>query len=453
MGRWGVATKDKILNTLAAQGGPITLKRLSEILGEAQGNFFTQLDRMSKSDPPLVTKDEDKKWVITEDGRQSLQQSQDEDERPPDEVLRNSEEPSAVISEYQKFMQLGRQSGISNAPLLKAVCDHVWAGDFHDLKAVHAALIQANISPDLANRWVAFWGSYLKQTITPELEQMMAGAKVQKDGNVTEGKSLRDKLTHIINPDTGLPMYVGAGNGDYTYEDAKELASQFLASRARGNNAAGGTAHPSDSIDQAIRISELITKNENATPPQKKYLAKVNADGTATVEEYDQDKPLIVQTGPAAAVAPTGTAGLTGQVDQITALVNALISLGIVVKPGQNNNGAPPQKIIYLDKDGKPMEVNPGQPIIIYRDQPAPAAPNPMSSMPVTITGADGKPITVAYDQLHQFFAIEEWKDKRRREEDKHAGQMELVSTFKDLAKKGTAALQDLAASKGAAAK
>jgi hypothetical protein len=76
-----------------------------------------------------------------------------------------------------------------------------------------------------------------------------------------------------------------------------------------------------------------------------------------------------------------------------------------------------------------------------------------MASMPVTITGTDGKPVTVGYDQLQQFFAIEEWKDRRRREEDKHAGHMELVTTFKDLAKKGAAALQDMATSKGEEAK
>ncbi|MDD4967308.1 hypothetical protein [Halothiobacillus sp.] len=422
-----MATKEKVLSVLNAQGGAISLKQLSSIIGEPQGNFFTQLQRMQKANPPLVLQDDSKNWEITEVGRQSLQQAQDEDERPPDEVLRASDEPVAVISEYQKFMQLGRQSGISNQPLLKATCDHVWAGDFHDLEWVHAALIQANISPDLANRWVAFWGSYLKKAIPPELEEKMTGSRVGRDGQVTEGKTFRSKMTHIIDQTTGLPLWVGEGQGDYTYDDAKDLSRQFLASRSRSVVAANSGPQP-DSIDQALKIMEFVKAQKaeeggGATPPRS-YLIKMNPDGTSSVEEVDPGKPTVVQVG-AAATPAQGSAGLTSQVDQIMALVNALVSLGVVVKPGQNP-ALPPQKVIYLDKDGKPIEAPPGQPIVIYRDSPA-QTPAPAG---IALPGANGEPGPVLnIAQLDAYFKIEDWRDRRRREEEAHQSRQDLIKS------------------------
>jgi hypothetical protein len=274
----------------------------------------------------------------------------------------------------------------------------------------------------------------------------MSGAKTGKDGVVAEGKSLREKLTHIIDQETGLPLWVGPGQGDYTYEDAKDISRQFLASRSRG--AAAGVNRPADSIDQGIRIAELITaKSENAPPP-KNTVTTIAADGSHTTQEVDPSRPIIIEAKPTPPAGPTGVAGMASQMSELQQLITLLSGLGLVRLPGTPGEEKSQHKYIVIDKDGKQIESTGGQPIIIYRDQPS-AAPNPMSSMPVTITGADGKPVTVGYDQLQQFFAIEEWKDKRRREEDKHAGHMELVSTFKDLAKKGAAALQDVVSSKG----
>jgi hypothetical protein len=86
-----MATKEKVLNTLAAQSGPVTLKQLAQFLGEPQGNFYTQLSRYAKVDPPLVELNDEKKWLITEAGRQEMEKEEDEAERPPAEVLRKSE--------------------------------------------------------------------------------------------------------------------------------------------------------------------------------------------------------------------------------------------------------------------------------------------------------------------------------------------------------------------------
>ena len=44
-----MATKEKVLGTLAAQSGPVTLKQLAQFLGEPQGNFYTQLTRYAKT--------------------------------------------------------------------------------------------------------------------------------------------------------------------------------------------------------------------------------------------------------------------------------------------------------------------------------------------------------------------------------------------------------------------
>jgi hypothetical protein len=97
---------------------------------------------------------------------------------------------------------------------------------------------------------------------------------------------------------------------------------------------------------------------------------------------------------------------------------------------------------MMVDQEGKTIEVPAGQPIVIYKDRPGTI--NPAAGIPVTLKGGDGNPITVDYGQLETFFKIEEWKDKRRRDEDKHSGHMELTSTLKDLAKKATQALGDM---------
>ena len=64
-----MANKKKILEVLTTQTQPIALKRLEEILGEPVSNFMTQVERMEEESPPLVLRDENKRYTITEAGR------------------------------------------------------------------------------------------------------------------------------------------------------------------------------------------------------------------------------------------------------------------------------------------------------------------------------------------------------------------------------------------------
>jgi hypothetical protein len=443
-------TKEKILGTLGAQSGPVTLKHLSTVLGEPQGNFFTQLDRMRKADPPLVNKDEDSAWEITEDGRKWLDQNEEDNDRPPAETLRAAENPMAVMSEYDKFKQLGRQSGVTNKELLTATCQHVWAQEYHNLETVHAALIQAGIAPDIANRWTAFWGSFLKQTITPELEEKMSGSKVEKGGVITEGKSLRDKLTHIVDATTGLALWVGAGYGDYTYDDAQRASSQFLAAKARG--AASGTVQQGqgDAFDQALKIVELINakKEEGAVQPNKNYVVKTDAEGNVSMEEVDHDKPTIVQAA-APLAKPQGMTGVSSQATELVALVNALAELGLVKRPGPDNVIPQQQKsYIYVDAEGKAQEIQPGQPIIIRERAPSTAIVPSLSNSfgSVTIEQPDGtKQVVNNEQQLNLVIKLEDYKDRRRREEDSHQNRIAITNTFKDLLGKASKAAERMA--------
>ncbi|MDD5700632.1 MAG: hypothetical protein PHU23_01165 [Dehalococcoidales bacterium] len=430
-----MATKEKVLGVLAAQPSPTTIQQLAKVIGEAPGNFHTQLTRMAKTKPPLVIQDEDKKWSITEEGIKYLEAEEDDSETPPQEVLKEAEQPTTVISDYQKFMQLGRQSGIVNKELLKATCDHVWrGGDYTDLEWVHAALSQANIQPDVANRWTAYWSSHLKVSLTPKIREIMDSTRSDGRGGSIEGKPMDMRLTHVINPDNGLPLYVGEGAGDYTYKDALEISKQFLASRGRGASIGANSSNQtsSDPYEVAMKLVQMINdaKSEaGVPPPAKNYIVKIDADGNASVDERDPSKPMIVQTKPLGSVEkpPAGALGLTNQVNEITALVQALASLGIVKLPGSDSGNLQQVKYVYLDNDGKPIESQPGQPIVIYKERPI----SPSSNASLTLQGQDGKDVTFRLDQLDTLIRIEDWKNKTRREEESHQNHQDLIKDIR----------------------
>lgn len=445
-----MASKDKILNTLAQQSGPITLTNLGKILGEPPGNFYTQLARFAKGEDALVRKTEDQKsWEITDKGREYLEnlnnEQEAEDAKPPAEILRNSEDPTAVMTEYQKFYQLGLQAGVNNKPLLKATVDHVWAFDYHDLEAVHAALLQANIQPDIAQRWVAFWGSYIKKAITPTLEENMHSAKTGLDGIVTQGKGLRADLTHMLDTETDIPIYVGEGLGTMTYKDAIELAKIRAAGKAR---ASSQQVPQGDAVDTALRIVEIINakKEEGAVQPGKNYMVKVGADGQATLEEMDQGKPMIVQAGPTAPPLDP-MASLSSQAQGLKGLIELLSSLGLVRLPGQDNGGGgQPVKYVMVNPDGSRRELAPGEPIIIQA--PAPQVIKDVTPSNILLPGKDGQPgMTLDIRQLDAYFKIQDWQDKRRREEESHNNHQELIKTVKEMAPEAIKGFQDWASS------
>lgn len=63
-----MATKEEILGILAGESEPINRAVLGKRLGLPISSFQNQLDRMEKQG--LVTKNEQKEYTITEDGRQ-----------------------------------------------------------------------------------------------------------------------------------------------------------------------------------------------------------------------------------------------------------------------------------------------------------------------------------------------------------------------------------------------
>ncbi len=85
-----MAVKEKILEVLAAQTEPIKLKRLGELLGEPITNFQSQVNRMVFGvGPPLVLRNENKEYIITEEGRKAATAEPDKMHRVGNKVTIN----------------------------------------------------------------------------------------------------------------------------------------------------------------------------------------------------------------------------------------------------------------------------------------------------------------------------------------------------------------------------
>jgi hypothetical protein len=85
-------------------------------------------------------------------------------------------------------------------------------------------------------------------------------------------------------------------------------------------------------------------------------------------------------------------------------------------------------RVYYVDAEGNRREVAPGEPIIIK--QPAPAA-SQVNQGSFSFKGDNGEDIVMPVNQLETFFRLEDWKEKRKREQESHESHQDLIKEIK----------------------
>jgi len=400
----------EILNIVANEEKPLHRQRIAEKLGESSyRSFQTQLDRLARQG--LLEATPDHEYSITESGKMKISEES--------EITPEISEEKLGTTEYQQFIRLGKMTGVSPPELIKQTADHVWSGgDYKDLEWVARAFQEMGIRQDLRGRWWHSWRSYLHQPIPTEVPAAISEVE-NKEKAKKEGK---EKRSYILDADD-KPVYVGEGLGDLDYDNALELAKI----RAGRRQVATGQPQSAGSLaDEVSKIFGAFKEMVGEKTEGKSYIVRPSDEGYQ-IEEAEPGRPMIIS------------------------------------QPQDNHK---PQPIYFVDQDGEVQEAPPGQPIVIK--QAAPQSPNGIQYLidkqtgqvqqvqpgqpiviqtqpqqqypytPIQMSDKDGNPMVF---DLSTYIRLEEFKDKRRRDEESHAPKQEIARSFNDLISKATSAL------------
>lgn len=417
-------TQEQIFNVLAGEPEPLHRNKLAERLGESSyRGFQIMLDRAVKGGLLDVTPDHE--YSLTEAGKDKV--------AVKSIVTGEISEENLGTTEFQRFISLGKMTGVSPPELIKQTADHVWnGGDYNDLEWIARAFQEMGIRQDLRNRWWHSWRTFLHQPVPGQLPTAIIEGEI-KD---TKGETKKDKRgrkegrSFILDPDD-KPVFVGEGLGDMYYDDALELAEV----RSGRSKTAAATQTPGDMADQFVKMFGAFKEFMGEKAQGKSYIVRPGEEGLQ-VEEVDPGKPMIL-TGPQGdnKQKPTYFVNSDGEVQEVQPGQPIIIKQAA---PAQANTG--PQYLI--DKStGQVTTVQPGQPIVIQAASPQQTFPY----SPIQMKDKDGNPMVL---DLSTFIRLEEHRDKQRREEESHEVKMEIGKTFKDMLGKASTALGHIAEEK-----
>lgn len=415
-----MATKEDILEVLATQTGPVSPSEIGKELGLDVSVFNNQLKRMANEDPPLVRKDEDGRYIITDDGTKRI---------------RPATEESEGMTEFQKFRDIGNRIGVKKE-IVDLTAEHIWrAGNYRDIKWVYEGLTQQDIRKDLRDRWWHTWRGYLQQPIPTELEVMLGIVKPEG----TEGEKGKESATHKVHKrdyiigSSETPIYVGEGLGDLDYDDAMAITKLRLAGQAK-TMALGGTSQPQtvgSIADEFIKVVGAVDQVRGGQPSSNKSFVVTPGEKGYEVQELEANKPLIISSPQTANRSPVYYVDADGKVTE-TQPGQPIV----VIKQAPPQTLPAPASTVYVDADGKVQIAKPGEPIVIVREGGRTAS----SSMQLPV-GPEGALVPVSLEQMELFFKAEDWKDERRRKEEKHEVQMDIGKGLRDLVVKAQRAV------------
>jgi len=460
-----MATKAQILDVLNTAGQPLPMSDLARKVGTKSVNIAHHVDKWIESG--LINKSDAKELTITETGKVELvklrgsfagvfPEEEEEPQKPPTDDKKEAlpdgkdttptplTEISAGTTDQQVFIKYGLDIGIA-PQTVNLVANHIWRGGAPtDLEWVWQGLLQMGIRIDIAPRWWHAWRSYLQQPIPPSVQNEIAKMTVQSGVKTDEGKTTKSAekpvLTHIIRDN--LPVYVGEGYGDMTYDDAKKLCEMRTAAIGRG---AGGNTGAATSVgsyaSELAMVFKAVKDLQGDNPKAKSYLVTPGEDGATTLTEIDSEAPVVVpELKPRQGPPPVSyLVKEDGSVDVIEAGKPVVIKQPAVppapVSPGKT--------WIYDRATGKLEEADPTKPVIIYQNSPQQA-----SNVLLPFTGADGKPINLTLPALGQYlqtlFHIQDHQAKMEADKESHDLKVGLGKEIKDLISKAGKAFANM---------
>ena len=187
-----MASKEQVLGILAGASGPMSRAEVEEKVGESFRSLQTQFVNRWMKTEHLIEDVGDQHYVLTDKGREEalkLGEFKEIEEEPglaekPGSGTPEPTQESLATTEYQQFLRLGKLTGVVPLQLIKMTADHVWTGDFTDLKWVAQAMIEMDIRSDLRKRWLNAWRGKMHQPIPTDLPA---------EFYTTEGKGLEGK--------------------------------------------------------------------------------------------------------------------------------------------------------------------------------------------------------------------------------------------------------------------
>jgi hypothetical protein len=238
-----MASIQQLLEALNTKAAAVSTADLAKELGASSEATLKQLKR--EKEKGTVGGSSEEGWLIIDEGKKALEKGI---------------HPTMIdegVTPRQRFEAIGQRIGIPGDRIILA-SDIVWSGDYTDVKWVWEALGQADIADDLRGVWVNAWRAKLHKAIPPELLTELTGAAASKaaEGETSVTVTKVPSRDYIIEED--IPVRVGAGLGDYTMQDAKDiLAIRALKNRLGGAGQAGGTQPAA-----MEKVSDIITALE-----------------------------------------------------------------------------------------------------------------------------------------------------------------------------------------------
>ncbi|MFH1763649.1 MAG: hypothetical protein ABIF09_05590 [Gemmatimonadota bacterium] len=429
-----MAHKETILGALRDSGGPLSGQELGEKVGLKFRQMQTQVGRWV--DMGLIEKTEDSKFALTEKGQAEL--VRDIEDGLMGDSADDGDEPSQESmgrTDFQRFIQIGKQVGIAPPQLITLTANHVWnGGDYRDMKWVAQGMQQMAIRTDLASRWVNAWRTWLR---TPEDGNVITFSSKPSDPAVVDGKASKsgERASYTHSLVDGIPQYMGEGNGDMTKDDAMELAKVIAGARARATQPAQAAPQsPGNMVEDFVKmfaaIKEFMGENKHNG---KSYMIRPGEDGYEVEEVEDTGKPVVVDRGPGPQPSPSYLVDDQGEITEMQP------GRPVVIKPkGPAPAAGEPMKYMIDRATGEMKQLVPGEPIVIIRESPAAST---TQLMPIQVKDADGNPMTL---DLNTYIRLDEHKSKIRRDEEAHDVKMEVAKGFKDLLGKAARALEHM---------
>jgi hypothetical protein len=199
-------------------------------------------------------------------------------------------------------------------------------------------------------RWFNSWRYYLKQSIPAELKEKVISSPDEEKGEAPSFSAKERGKDYIIVDEE--PIRVGAGLGDYSLQDAKDI----LGIRALRNRFTGA-GQPGAPPAATEKVSEILTALEP-------YINK--GSDTNTLKEILADKLALQRQEILSHMSqPGSTAQPKSFIEQITGFVTALSSLkeagpilrSILGVPETTANPFTPAQVIGLDGQPSVMDL------------------------------------------------------------------------------------------------
>ncbi len=380
-----MASTTELLEALNTKAEAVTTADLAKDLRASTEGTLKQLAR--EKDKGNVEGSSQEGWLITDAGRKALE--------------KGDIHPSMIeegVTPRQQFEAIGRRIGIKEDRIVLAT-DMVWSGDHENLVWVWNALGRegADLADDLRRVWANAWRAKLHKAIPPELETELTGvSKVVGEEERSDAPSKLGDREFIIIDDE--PVRVGAGLGDYSLQDAKDI----LSIRAlRGRVTGGGQPRVGSELGAAEKVSDVLSALEP-------YINK--GTDMAAVKEALADKLELQKQDILSRIPQAGPpAEPKSFIEQVTGFITTVSSL----------------------KEAGPMLRS-----ILGIQEPS---GNSSTGLPVQITGPNGQPIVM---DLGKIIDWTKFQNEERRSDERHGALMGLAQTVRENVSDGVSALR-----------